>query len=160
MPDHAMPSTPRVLPPRALLLSILAQLPLAVWMWPLHPSVVQVALGSVLLIAGIALNLRAERLFRRGDVGVRPFTPASQLIQSGPYRFTRNPMYLGIVLICASVALLSGIILNISTALALAVWLEFRFIRREEKFLDNLFGAPFQQYMRRTPRWFGWPKNA
>jgi len=54
-------------------------------------------------------------------------------------------MYLGMVLICTAVALLSGVILNISAALALAVWLEFRFIRREEKFLDNLFGAPFQQ---------------
>ncbi len=69
-------------------------------------------------------------------------------------------MYLGMVLICAAVALLSGIILNISAALALAVWLEFRFIRREEEFLDNLFGAPFQRYMRQTPRWLGRPKRA
>ena len=159
MPDHTMPSKPGVLPPKALLLSILAQLPLVVWMWPLRPSVVEVVLGSIALIAGIALNLRAERLFRRRDVGVRPFSPASQLVQSGPYRFTRNPMYLGMVLICAAVALLSGVILNIGAALVLAVWLEFRFIRREEKFLDSLFGAPFQQYMRQTPRWFGRPKR-
>jgi len=71
MPD-AMPSPPRVLPPKALLLSILAQLPLAVWMWPLHPSVVEVALGSVVLNCWNCVEPPGGEVFRRRDVGVRP----------------------------------------------------------------------------------------
>ncbi len=91
-----------VLPPRALLFSLLAQIPLILWSWPLKPGRLAVFGGVVALGAGAVFNVWAERLFRKAGVGVCPFSATPELVANGPYRLTRNPMYLGMVLISLS----------------------------------------------------------
>ena len=147
----------RLLPPKALLFSLLVQVPLAVWRWPVTPSRVSVLLGAAMVIAGCVLNVWAERLFRKGGVGVCPFTPAPSLVSSGPYRLTRNPMYLGMVLLSASGALFAGLPWNLWPAVTLAVWLHFRFVLPEEEFLRKQLGVSYLEYASRNPRWLGFP---
>ena len=148
---------PRLLPPRALLLSLLVQLPPVLWSWPLNPSKVPALVGAAMVVAGCVLNVWAERLFRKRGVGVCPFGPVPNLVSTGPYRFTRNPMYLGMVLLSASGPLLMGLPWNLWPAVTLAVWLHFRFVLPEEKFLREQLGVSYLEYASRNPRWLGFP---
>ena len=76
------------------------------------PRVVRLALvwpGVVLIVLGIGLSVKAAMLFRREDTEVNPTSPANRkLVTSGPFRLTRNPMYLGLVLATLGVALWVG----------------------------------------------------
>jgi protein-S-isoprenylcysteine O-methyltransferase Ste14 len=143
-----------------LMLSLLVQIPLVWWSWPLKPTEVTVLIGVGLLAAGVVLNLSAERLFRKRGVGVCPFSPAPSVVSEGPYRFTRNPMYLGMALISASCTFLTGVQWNLWAAAAFTVWLHFRFVLPEEEFLRDRLGGDYLQYASRTPRWLGLPGHA
>src|SRR5512133_1671245 len=65
-------------------------------------------LGIIPIVVGITINLSADRTFHQAETAVCPFDMPSALVTNGPYRFTRNPMYLGFVLILAGVAILMG----------------------------------------------------
>ena len=71
----------------------------------------------------------------------------------GYFRFTRNPMYLGITMGLAGVALLTGNIFNFLFPTTYAVLMEIFFIRPEEKLLEERFGEAFIQYKQKTRRW-------
>ena len=146
-----------LLPPRALLFSVLLQVPAIVLAWPLKPAEAPAVAGAIMLAAGVVLNIWAERLFRKSGVGVCPFSPVPRLIRSGPYRFTRNPMYLGMVLLSAGLSLITGLYWTVWLAAALAVWLHVRFILPEEEFLRDRLGATYLEYASRNPRWVGLP---
>ena len=147
----------KLLPPRALMLSLLVLIPPVFWSWPLEPARPPALLGVAMLVSGVVLNIWAERLFRTSGVGVCPFSPVPSLVKKGPYRFTRNPMYLGLVLISASVPLITGLHVNLWAAAALAAWLHFRFVLPEEEFLQERLGVSYLAYASRTPRWPGLP---
>jgi protein-S-isoprenylcysteine O-methyltransferase Ste14 len=147
---------PRVLPPKGLLIAMGAQIPLLVSSVPLRPSALAIVSGGTLLIVGITLNIWAERLFRRGSVGVCPFTPVPALVARGPYRLTRNPMYLGLICLNLSVTLLSGVFANAWSSIAFAIWLHYAFVLPEENFLRRELGSAFDAYAERIPRWLPW----
>jgi protein-S-isoprenylcysteine O-methyltransferase Ste14 len=149
-----------LLPPRALLLSLLVQAPLMIWSWPPKPATVPVLLGVAMLVAGAVLNIWADRLFRKKGVGVCPFSPTPALVREGPYRFTRNPMYLGMVLTSTCAPLLTGVYLNLLPALVLAIWLHVRFVLPEEEFLRYQLGTEYLLYASLAPRWLGLPGPA
>ena len=80
----------------------------------------------------------------------------SNLVRHGPYSVTRNPLYLFSVMGAAGVGLTSGS-LTVGFLLALATFLVFdHVVRREERFLGRIFGAGYDDYRRRVPRW--WPR--
>jgi protein-S-isoprenylcysteine O-methyltransferase Ste14 len=143
----------RVLPPKGLLFALVGQCPLLVASLPLHPSTWEMVPGALLLVLGIVLNIWAERLFRMKDVGVCPFTPVPVLIVRGPYRLTRNPMYLGLVCLNLGVTLLTGVLPNLWSSIAFVIWLQYAFVLPEEAFLRRHLGSAFDEYERRVPRW-------
>lgn len=145
------------LPPRGLMLSLSVQVPLILWSWPLKPAAVSVLAGVTVLVAGVVLNVWAERLFRKNGVGVCPFSPVSRLISTGPYRFTRNPMYLGMVLLSGGVSLMTGLYFNLVASALLAIWLHFRFVLPEEDFLRGRLGVEYLVYASANSRWLGLP---
>lgn len=150
------PETPprrRLLPPKALLISLLLQAPLLAAAWPLRPGPFWLAAGALALALGCAINLWADQAFRRSKVPVCPFKPIPRLVEVGPYRFTRNPMYLGMVLISAAPGLLAGLPFGVLPALALAVWLHVRFVLPEEPYLRQQLGQAYGEYCERVPRW-------
>jgi len=146
-----------LLPPRLLLFSLLAQIPLIFLRWPLRPAMAPVLAGSALLLAGVTLNLWADRLFHRRGAGVCPFSRVAALVREGPFRFTRNPMYLGMVLVSAAAPLLTGVYLDLWAPAALAIWLHFGFVLPEERFLREQWGAEYLLYASTHPRWIGLP---
>lgn len=91
--------------------------------------------------------------FRRHKTSILPFHPAAALAQNGPYRFTRNPMYVGLTTahVGAALAMNAGWPLIL---LPVALYLILRFvIRREEDYLGRRFGVEYEDFKRRVRRW-------
>ncbi len=146
---------PRILPPVGFVASLLAQGALLALNWPLTPGFLSLVVGSLCLVSGLLLNLLGVSTFRRVHTGLVPFTPATALVRQGPFRLTRNPMYLGMVLVSASVVIASGVWVNLFAPAAYSVWLHFTYILPEERFMESAFGQDYLSYRRSTSRWLG-----
>ena len=109
--------------------------------------------GIVLLALGVAMNLAADRAFHKAGTTVKPFEESSALLTSGVFRLTRNPMYLGFVLILAGVAALLGSLTPWLVVPAFAVLIDRMYITVEERMLAAKFGPAWQEYSRKTRRW-------
>ncbi len=110
-------------------------------------------IGVPLLGLGLGLGASAVAAQLRAGTTPDPTEPSTALVQSGPYRFTRNPIYLGMALIYSGMALL----LNAVGGLALLPGMIFAFdrgiVRNEESYLEQQFGQEYLDYKQRVPRW-------
>jgi protein-S-isoprenylcysteine O-methyltransferase Ste14 len=79
-------------------------------------------------------------------------TPPEHLVTTGPYAYTRNPMYLGHMIFLVGLALTLKSVLGALIAVASAVWFQFR-VRRDEKRLRERFGQAYIGYQERVKRW-------
>ena len=122
--------------------------------WPQIPGPPLVWLGVVLIVLGIGLSVTAAMLFRREDTEVNPTSPANRkLVTSGPFRRTRNPMYLGLVLATLGIALWVGawpMLLAPIAVFATTNWVHIPF---EEEKMRRQFGPSFDAYANKTRRW-------
>jgi protein-S-isoprenylcysteine O-methyltransferase Ste14 len=144
----------KIIPPVYMLLALLAMVGLH-YVIPLADIVEAPVsyLGLVPLFIGITIAATAARMFDRVGTPKRPFERSTTLVTFGPYRYTRNPMYVGLTLILIGVWLLLG---SVSAALPIAVFvwiIQQRFIRGEERFLDEIFGEEYRGYKSRVRRW-------
>ena len=110
-------------------------------------------IGLGFLIAGIVLSVWGFVTFRRARTAVIPHHAASQLVTNGPYRFTRNPMYVGL-----TIAYIGGAaVMNSAWPLILLpivlVVLVRTVVSREEQYLSDAFGDQFAAYRSRVRRW-------
>nr|WP_093137983.1 isoprenylcysteine carboxylmethyltransferase family protein [Pseudoxanthomonas sp. GM95] len=139
---------------------LLALLGLAVW-WlargmPLQfPSPALHWMGVVLMLAGVALNLLPKRGFRRVGTTVNPMRPAAstQLVTTGVYRYSRNPMYLGHVLVLIGWGLWLQTAWVLPAVLLQLAWLRALQIGPEERALDQRFGDVYRAYCAQVRRW-------
>lgn len=110
-------------------------------------------IGVVLVAAGMWLGGHAFRGFSKAGTPVVPFERSTTLVTNGSYRLTRNPMYVGMVLILAGIALLLGTV-GPWLPIPAFVWIiRSRFILGEERFLEELFGQQYLAYKSRVRRW-------
>ena len=111
--------------------------------------------GILLLLLGFVILISAVRLFRKDKTTVNPLSPeqATKLVTDGIFKYSRNPMYLGMALVLGSIAvffnLIGGIIL---IALICAYITKFQ-IFPEEKAMRDLFPDDFDKYTKATRRW-------
>jgi len=112
-------------------------------------------LGIVIVSVGSALALWATALFKlKGKGTPNPMLPPKNLIISGPYKFTRNPIYLGgtIVLLGESLVYFSLSLFGLSILFSLTLYLSTKFF--EEPALVKRFGNSYKAYIRNVPRYF------
>ena len=154
MTDPTPRRYPRDIPPMWLLATLGGiwvcdrWLPVARWLAPPWTWA-----GLLLVVAGVGLAAWGAGLFRRAGTGVRPFTEATVMVRNGPYRFTRNPMYLGMLLLTSGVAVTFGSVAPLLLPPLFAVVLHVRFVRREEEFLTRRFGADYLAWCKTVRRW-------
>jgi len=123
--------------------------------WPLTiaAGVVTAAAGVMILVGGMALAFLSVGRFRRAKTSLVPIRPASSIVTSGPYRYTRNPMYVSLALLTIGGALLLKtwwpVIMLLPT---LAIVQQF-VILPEERYLRRRFGTGYEAYTRRVRRW-------
>ena len=110
-------------------------------------------LGGVFLIIGLWLLVTAGGLFSRAKTGVIPFRNVSTLVTGGIYRYTRNPMYLGMSLVLLGCAVTVGASVALLVPPVFAIIIELRFIRQEEAMLRDIFPEQFAAYCGRVRRW-------
>jgi protein-S-isoprenylcysteine O-methyltransferase Ste14 len=110
-------------------------------------------IGAILMAIGAALAVSARLHFKRTGQSVRPWDPTPSLIFEGPYRFTRNPMYVGLTLFQIGL----GLMLNSIWASALAVLalatVHFIAVLPEERYLSRKFGDSYRDYLGRVRRY-------
>ena len=114
---------------------------------------IRYGVGGLVVTCALTLAGWAIAHFRRSGQDEKPWTPTTAMVGAGPYRFTRNPMYLGMVLLCigAAVLLSNWWILALTPLCALALW--WFAIRPEEAYLEGKFGDGYRAYRRRVRRW-------
>ncbi len=123
------------------------------WPIPIGVSTPRRALAWLLIVVCAALTASSIGWFRRKHTSILPIRPATALVIAGPYRFTRNPMYVGMALLTMALGLLLNtwwpIVLLVPTLILVQVFV----ITREERYLRRRFGAEYETYTRQVRRW-------
>lgn len=109
--------------------------------------------GGVALASGFLVMMWAWRIFRRSGTAIRPTDRASSLVTSGPFRFSRNPMYLGIVIMLSGAAWWIGSWPMLLAPIGFFLFISLVFIPYEERMLRDVFGEAYTSYARRVRRW-------
>jgi protein-S-isoprenylcysteine O-methyltransferase Ste14 len=109
--------------------------------------------GVAPLLLGAALVLHAFRLFGRNKTTAEPFGVSVALVTSGPFRVTRNPMYVGILLMLSGIACLFGTVAPWLVVPVLGVVFDVIFVRREEERMEMMFGDDYRRYKAQVRRW-------
>lgn len=157
-PDAHDAARVRVFPPGVPLITILLGQVLQRF-WPIAQSLelsplVRYGIGGLIVLGSMmGLGFRAVRTMRGTGQDENPWKPTPSIIESGPYRFSRNPMYLQIVIVCIGFAILlqNPWILLLTP---LAAWVLYALaIRPEEAYLERKFGETYLAYKRRVRRW-------
>ena len=122
---------------------------------PLPLSVpVRIGVAMLLAIPSVLLVIGALRLFRRSGQEPEPWKPTPQIVSTGVYRFTRNPMYVGLTLFLAALGIALGNVWVLALApVALAV-VYVTAVRHEEAYLERKFGNAYLGYKSSVRRWF------
>jgi protein-S-isoprenylcysteine O-methyltransferase Ste14 len=123
------------------------------WPFPIPAGPLTTITGVVFVVGWMALFFLSIGRFLRSKTSVIPIRPADALVLSGPYRYTRNPMYVGLALLTIACGLFLAtwwpIVLLVPT---LALVQQF-VILREERYLRRRFGTEYETYTRRVRRW-------
>lgn len=143
---------PRVFVPPPLMLAAFVGLGLLIDGGPMATGLV-LAAAMIVGLAGLGLIASALGLFFRRETRAEPWRAASFLVAGGPYRFTRNPMYLGMTLVGLAAALASSSIAAALMTLLAALIVDRVVIRREEAYLTRRFGKDYQAYRDKVRRW-------
>jgi protein-S-isoprenylcysteine O-methyltransferase Ste14 len=120
---------------------------------PLPVDVAAPVLGTVIALLGMALVFWAWWHFFKHKTTPIPTGEPSALVGGGPYRFTRNPMYLGLLIILASVALVTGSPFYFLSPAGFYLIVDRLFVPYEESKLERLFGIEFVNFKRDVKRW-------
>ena len=145
---------PRIMPPVYLLLAIIAMVALAYsfpqpelltgpWRWA----------GTVPIVAGVGLAVWVVRLFHKRGTTIRPGAVSNDLLTDGPFRFSRNPIYLGMTCLLVGIALALGSLTPwpiVPIFVALVAW---NVIPVEESMLEEAFPDEYARYRARVRRW-------
>jgi protein-S-isoprenylcysteine O-methyltransferase Ste14 len=109
--------------------------------------------GSILIIVGFAVNILCSNVFSNVGTPIKPFEQPIHLVTKGPFRISRNPMYLGMVFILFGVSLLFGTVSPLIVIPVFILILQFKFINQEEKALEQIFDKEYLEYKKRVRCW-------
>jgi protein-S-isoprenylcysteine O-methyltransferase Ste14 len=126
------------------------------WFWPL-PFVPAAApaglLGAMVFAAALALFVWAIATIIRAGSNVPTSRPVTAIVDTGPYRFTRNPIYAGMMLGLAGLAIAFDSLWLLLTLLPFAAVIRYGVVAREEAYLERKFGDVYRRYRMRVRRW-------
>ena len=125
-------------------------LPLRFWdaRWP------RWVVGAALLGGGLSVALWGEKTMQRAGTEVRPDRPSTALVDGGPFRFSRNPLYVAVTTMFLGVAFLANAAWFLLLLVPMVAVLHFGVVRREERYLEGKFGEPYRAYRSRVRRYF------
>jgi protein-S-isoprenylcysteine O-methyltransferase Ste14 len=145
----------KVLPPLVLLAALVAQAVL----WSLAPArmlpaLIALLLGLAVIAGSLALGVVAAREIVRAGTAIDVRNTTTALVESGIFQFSRNPVYLSMVVLVVGVGLALNSFWSLLLALPTGYTLDRLAIRPEEPYLEAKFGDAYRAYRERVPRWF------
>ena len=144
----------RLLPPVRLGFSLLAVLLLHFWVPLVHfRTLAGIVFGSALLLFGLFMTASAAGAFKRAGTPVIPFERSTRLVVDGWFRYTRNPMYLGMALMVFGAGIALGSLTALLPTVAFVASIQSHFIEGEEQLLTETFGDEYRAYQSRVRRW-------
>ena len=145
---------PKILPPFYFFGAFVAQLFLHAYapMQRILPHSWSV-IGTLIIAFGAVMMVMSASLFRKMGTPVKPFEKPTILVTNGYFKFTRNPMYLGMTLGLIGVAIRLGTLSPFLIIPIFVALIQTRFIKNEEIFLEGIFGQEYLDYKAKVRRW-------
>lgn len=149
--DHAHVIAP---PPLLYLGGLIAAAALH-WYWPatLLPAALAAWLAAPVALAGLAINLWGAYTMRRSRTAINPYRSTTSIVDSGPFGFSRNPLYLGMDLLFLGIILWLNSLWGAPVLVLLLFVMHYGVILREERYLEDQFGEAYRRYRARVRRY-------
>ena len=125
------------------------------WLRPvaLLPGNAQYVVGGILMATALVFGIWGRILFTRFGTNVEPFKPTTVIISSGPFAYSRNPLYLSLFVLYAGIGILADNVWLFVLGVPLFFIIRYGVIAREERYLERKFGESYLAYKRRVRRW-------
>jgi protein-S-isoprenylcysteine O-methyltransferase Ste14 len=125
------------------------------WRWAItdHPTLWRPIVVAALILVWFALFISAATRFRRAGTSIIPNKPVSAFVVGGPYRFTRNPMYVSLAALYLGVALILNSWWPVVLLPVVLIFIQGAVIAREERYLRARFPVEYPAYCSRVRRW-------
>lgn len=125
------------------------------YFWPIAvlPDRVQYFVGAALMVLATAILVSSFRQFQKAGTNVVPYKPTLAIISAGPYRYSRNPMYLALSLLYAGIGVAADNLWILVLLVPLLVVVGTGVIAREERYLEAKFGEAYLGYKAGVRRW-------
>src|SRR5215475_2476660 len=126
------------------------------WFWPMPivGRVVPVGVGLVLVVFGVGIAMWGRRTMQDAGTNADPYRPATALVKDGPFRFSRNPLYMALTLLFLGLSLVVNTWWGIVLLFPVLIIMHWGVILREERYLDQKFGSSYQEYRSMVRRYF------
>ena len=146
-------SHPKILPPHVAIGSLILVISLH-YLFP-TPLILKPFnyFGILFFAMGLLILFWSFGLFKKKETPILPGQKPTVLVIEGPYKFTRNPMYLGVTTALAGAAIYLGDLLAFLSPIVFFMFVSIRFIPREEKLMEKLFGKKYLDYRKKVRRW-------
>ena len=122
-------------------------------LFPILPSGIAQAVGSLLILSGLAIILVAWLQMRKAKTNIEPWEPTTAIVDNGIYGISRNPIYLAMIAIYLGVTCLFNSVWFLPFLPIAVLIIHFGVILREEKYLEGKFGEDYLDYKKRVRRW-------
>ncbi len=144
----------KLYPPFMVLVGIIVQLSVARFFEaPLKLEQVWTYLGIALVIIGFLPIPIISRAFKEQETGIKPDTIPTAFLETGLFRFSRNPIYVGMSLFLTGSALIIGNLYGLLVVVVFVYGVQEMWIRKEETNLEAQFGEAYRSYKQRVRRW-------
>jgi protein-S-isoprenylcysteine O-methyltransferase Ste14 len=110
-------------------------------------------IATILLIPGGALLFAAGARFNAAKTNIPPWKPSTALVTGGVYRYTRNPMYLGMALVYIALSLFADSAVALAGLPVALLVMQYWVILREERYMEAKFGEAYRRYTQQVRRW-------
>ena len=141
-------------PPLLYLVAFLVAL-VCQWVWPMPIFGQTGALlpGLALIAPGVAIALWGRRTMQAAGTNINPTLPATAIVTSGPFRYSRNPLYIALTLLYLGLTLAFNTLWGIIVLVPLLIVMHRGVVLREERYLEKKFGESYRQYRSRVRRY-------
>jgi protein-S-isoprenylcysteine O-methyltransferase Ste14 len=155
MPDRSLDSPGVIAWPPLVFLSALGLGLLLHWLMPVQPlpPTLSHVLAAALCVASGVVGIWGRVTMHRAGTNMRPDRPATALVTGGPFRFSRNPLYLSLLALYLAITLIFDALWPLVTLMPMLAVVHWGIIVREERYLEAKFGDAYRAYKARVRRW-------
>lgn len=125
------------------------------FVWPIDSAISfpMNLIGVLLIVAGSVITIWGDQLFKKHQTTIKTSENPTRVVTEGPFRFSRHPIYLGMILVLFGVGALLGSVSALLCPLVFAVFMDRFYLPMEEATLQQLFGEEYEQYRASVRRW-------